>query len=327
MARSLALALAAGSLACLPPASLPPAPAVAAESAQTPAPELGSCRALIGERHEGRFVTRELRWDARGIHEASRAGLLLGDAEGLFELSLERRALDPSELYGDAEVRCEEPALMLRKLPDGVARPLLTTRPTCVGTVDGEQFELRTSLQVVSALGPFLGWREQIEGSGAERASRVRYGTTDVRDARALAASEWLLEAPRSIESNFRPDTDEMIGRSCKQRDLPGTTAAIEGFAIRWTDTEGSRLQLAYRCCDGRSCELDDPVPRLDPELATRLPDPDRLLHSPYGCGSIGLNGQLRTRDGVAIGRVELDPKKVIGAVFLPADHPFKLDW
>jgi hypothetical protein len=327
MRRSLVLALGAASVACLPPASLPPTPAVAAESALTPTPELGQCRALLGEQQGDRFVTRELRWDARGIHEATRAGLLLGNAEHLFEVSLERHPYDPSAIYGDAALRCEESTLMLRKLPDGLAKPLLSARPACVGTADGEQIELASTLQIVSGLGPYLGWREVTEGRAPERVSRIRYGTLDVATGRALAANVWLIEAPATIESNFRPDSDEVFGRSCKQRDLPSTIAAIEGFAIRWTDPEGPRLQLAYRCCDGRSCELDDPVPKLDADLATLLPDPDRLLHSPFGCGSIGLDGQLRTRNGKAVGRVELDQKKVIGAVFLPADHPFKLDW
>jgi hypothetical protein len=68
-------------------------------------------------------------------------------------------------------------------------------------------------------------------------------------------------------------------------------------------------------------------MPEVDVELAARVPDPDRLLHSPYGCGSIGLDGQLRTRDGVAVGGVELDPARMVGVLFLPADHPFELEW
>src|SRR5690606_15421378 len=138
MRRSLALALVAGSLACLPPASLTPSPAVAAELELTPAPALGQWRALVSEQHDGRFVTRERGWDAHGIAEATRPGLVLGDADGLFEVGLERRPLDASELYGDAEIRCEEPTLTIRKLPDGIVKPLRSARPACLGTVDGE---------------------------------------------------------------------------------------------------------------------------------------------------------------------------------------------
>lgn len=325
MRRLLALVFGAASVACLPPASLPPEPGVAAELALAPTATLGQCRVLIGEQHEGRYVTRELRWDALGIHESTRPGLLLGDSDGLYEVSLERQPYDSTDLYGDAAVRCEEPRLLLRKLPDGLAMPLVTARPACVGVVDGEQLDLTSSLQIVSGLGPYLGWREQVEGRGPERVFRVRYGTIDVRDRQPLSAHVSLLETPRTMESNFRPDGEE-IGRSCKQRDLPTSTAAIDGFAIRWTDAEGSRLHFAYRCCDGRSCELDDPVPRIDADLASRLPDPDRLVHSPHGCGSIGLDGQLRTRDGQIVGGVEIDAKKVVGLVFLPADHPFTIE-
>lgn len=308
---------------CLPPASLQPAEASVAEQAPDPADEPDRCRALIGERDDaGRFSTRELRWGPRGISENTRAGLVLGDDEQLYEITLERRGYDATELYGDAQVRCEEDVVMRRKLPDGVGRPLYVGRPGCVGTVDGERVALESSLRIVSAMGPYVGVREQTEGAAPEPTSQLDYRTIDVRDAGELVAGTELLEPTATMRSEF-----EQLGIDCERDDSPQSPEHIDGFAIRWVDAKGPRLLFGYSCCGARSCERDEALPKVEAELAALLPDPDRLLHSPFGCGSIGLDGQLRTRDGAVVGRVGLDAERVMAVVFLPADHPFELDW
>jgi hypothetical protein len=249
------------------------------------------CRALIGELDAGRFSTRELLWGTQGIDEkVARKGLVVGDADELVELTLERKAHDPTDLYGDAEVRCEQDVIVMREIPDGVAQPMITAEPACVGTVDGEPLALESSLRIVSTFGPYLGWREQVEGLAPEPTSRLEYHTTDVRDGSSLRIDVLLLEPP----------------------------AAIDSFAIRWQDPAGARLLFG---------ELDEPLPAIDPELATLLPDPDGLLHSPYGCGAIGLDGRLHTRDGAVVGHVQLDAARLIGVLFLPVEHPYSLDW
>ncbi len=308
---------------CLPPAKLEPAPIAAAETAPAHAQAPDRCRVLIGERDDvRRYSTRELRWGPAGVSEARREGLVVGDADRLYVVTVERQPWEPYEVYGDDEVRCEQNLVMLRKLPDGLAQPHIAAQPACTGISDGEPFAVESSLEIVSVLGPLLGWRERVDADDSERTSQLDYVTLDLDENRELDANVWLLEpTPSMLESAGR------IGSSCERNDMPETTADIHGFAVRWSAPAGPRLLVGYRCCKARSCELDEPLPKVVDELATQLPDPDGLLHSPYGCGSIGLDGQLRTRDGVVVGRVELDPARVIGAVFLPADHPFELDW
>uniref|UniRef100_UPI001C6252EB hypothetical protein n=1 Tax=Enhygromyxa salina TaxID=215803 RepID=UPI001C6252EB len=63
------------------------------------------------------------------------------------------------------------------------------------------------------------------------------------------------------------------------------------------------------------------------PELAALLPDEDGLLRSPFGCGSIGLDGSVRTRDGAPVGAHPVATRDLLGVVFLPTDHPFELAW
>jgi hypothetical protein len=310
-------------LGCLPPATLQPAEASVAETEPDPAAEPDRCRALLGELDAaGRFSTRELRWGPRGVSENARAGLVVGDEEQLYELTLERRAYDATELYGDAQVRCEEHVIMRRKLPDGVARLMYMSRPACVGTADGERVALESSLRIISALGPYVGLREQVEGHAPELTSQLDYRTIDVRNAGELVAGTWLHEPTATMRSEF-----EQLGVDCERDDSPQSVEDIDGFAIRWVDANGPQLLFGYSCCGGRSCELNEALPKIDAELAALLPDPDRLLHSPFGCGSIGLDGQLRTRDGAVVGRVGLDAERVMAVVFLPAAHAFELDW
>ena len=57
------------------------------------------------------------------------------------------------------------------------------------------------------------------------------------------------------------------------------------------------------------------------------LPDADKLLHSPFGCGSVGFDGRVRTREGVVVGEHPVAPDELLGVVFVPNDHPFELDW
>jgi hypothetical protein len=309
-------------VACLPPAALQPTAASAAEL-PPPASEPERCRALVGEveASTGRFSTRQLFWGPQGVREdAGREGLVVGDADELVELTLERRAHDPTDLYGDAQVRCEEDVIVSRELPDGVAQPMITAEPACVGIVDGEQLALESSLRIVSAFGPYVGWREQVQGAAPEPTWRLDYHTADVRDGSSLRA-DVLLEPTPSMRMHV-----DTIGLGCKRNDAPAP-GAIDGFAIRWQDDAGARLLIGYSCCGDRSCELDDPLPKIDPELAALLPDPDGLLHSPHGCGSIGLDGRLHGRDGAVVGQVRLDPKRVLGVVFLPVEHPYALDW
>ncbi|HVH98828.1 MAG TPA: hypothetical protein VM869_08960 [Enhygromyxa sp.] len=309
---------------CLPPATLQPAEGSVAESTVDARAEPARCRVLIGERdREGRLSTREVRWGGGlEISVGLREGLVLGDAQELVAITLERRAYDSTDLYGDAMVRCEEDVIMMRELAEQVARPLVVGLPSCFGEVDGEQVSLSSTLQIVSGLGPYLGWREVVDGVAPEPTSKLAYHTVDVRDGRRLEADVWLLEPTETMKTAF-----ESVGVDCKRDDAPQSPAAIDGFAIRWSDAGGPRLLAGYRCCGRRSCELDEPLPKTDAELAARLPDPDRLLHSPLGCGSLGLDGQLRTRDGVVVGSIVLDARKLVGVLFLPADHPFELDW
>lgn len=312
---------------CLPPATLQATEDSVAASQPERQAESKGCRVLLGELDpQGRLATRELRWDARRVHpvrERSREGLIVGDEEKLYELTLLRHEIDPTYIYGEASMYCEEDVIMRRKLPGGVAEPLVASpRSACVGEYRGERVELEASLQIVSILGPYLGWREHVEGASPDPTARLSYRTVDVRDGNLLRGAVWLLEPTASMRSTF-----ENIGVDCQRDDAPQSLDAVYGFAIRWSDPEGPQLLVGYSCCDERSCELVEPLPAVDSELAMRLPDPDRLLHSPYGCGSIGLDGQLRTREGTAVGRVELDASRLLGVLFLPADHPFELDW
>ena len=117
----------------------------------------------------------------------------------------------------------------------------------------------------------------------------------------------------------------------CSIRDAPTTLADARGFAIVWDEDDGARVRIGYGCCTWERnhgmCELEDPLPPADLELAAMLPDEDKLLHSPYGCGSIGLDGRVRTREGVTIGEHAVAPDDLLGVVFLPSDHPFELTW
>lgn len=316
-------------LACLPPATLELAPA-AAEAAPQPTIDPSSCRALIGEVTErGDHVTRELHWGLVGVDERERAGLIVGDADELFAVTLERTPIDPAEFFDDvSEVRCEEPSILFRKLPDGVAQPLVSASAACVGEVSGERFDGESSLAIVSALGPYLGWRSQLDSTTPIREKRMKYGTVDVRNARDLVAADVLEPSETMVRADLiqRGEAESLDAR-CRERDAPQGPWQVNGFAIDWARERPPILRVAYTCCGQSICELEDPLPSIDAELGARLPDADGLLHSPYGCGSIGLDGQLRSREGASIGRIELDAKRVIGVVFLPVDHPFELDW
>jgi hypothetical protein len=319
-------------LACLPPATVaPPSPSPAASPAP-PVDTAEDCLVWLDEYDwQGQLHARELRWGPGGVRERSQPGFIVGDGEQLFELTLAREPYDASELYGrvgEAEVRCEEPVVSLRKLPDGVAQPTLSARPSCTGVLPPEQgggrVELRSTLEIISVLGPFIGWREQVDGREVDggSSSRVRIQTLDVRSNEPLAASVWLRQASLTmlevaLARAVDPNLDAL---ACELKAAPSALTELTGFAIAWSGPEagGPRLRVGYRCCGGQACELDDPLPDLDPELGRWLPDPDGLLHSPYGCGSLGLDGTLRSRTGDPVGVIELDPEALVGVVFVP---------
>ncbi|KIG11726.1 hypothetical protein DB30_02584 [Enhygromyxa salina] len=321
-------ALAALGLGCLPPANIKGP----IEPALTPAPttkiDPGQCRALVTERGARGPLTHELRWDgARLISSATHRGLMVGSADQLFALRVERVSFDPVGLYGEAgaALTCEQDVISTRRFPDGVDRPLIEATPACTGEFEGQKVALESTLSLQTAIGPLLSWRARTEGYDPARIGVLTYRTLDLRSSEPARPEQWLLAPSQSMTR------DEPEHGACTRRDAPRTLADTRGFAIAWHPDDGTRLRIGYRCCTWERnhgmCEFEDPLPQPDPELAAMLPDADLLLHSPFGCGSIGLDGGIRTREGVAIGEHEVAPADLLGVVFLPSDHPFELAW
>jgi hypothetical protein len=321
-------ALVAALLGCLPPAKIdnPIDPAL------TPAPTNdgppSQCRALITERSARGPLTHELRWDgARVISTDTERGLAVGTADQLYALRVERLRFDPIGLYGEAghALTCEQDVISTRRLPEGIDHPLVEATPACRGAFEGQKVELESRLSLLTAIGPLLAWRARAEGYDPTPVGQINYRTIDLRRSEPVRPEQWLLEPSQTM---LREDPEH---GPCTRRDAPRSLADARGFAIVWDPNEGARVRIGYRCCTWEHnhgmCELEDPLPRADPELADLLPDQDKLLHSPFGCGSIGLDGRVRTREGVAIGEHPVAIEDLLGVVFLPSDHPFELAW
>lgn len=312
-------------IGCLPPATIDTAFEPSLAPAATPKRGPGVCRALISERGTQGPLTHELRWDDKGMKSTqSFAGMVVGTADELFELSATRGPYDPRELYGvgEPDLRCEVDVLWVRRLPDGAAQPLVEATPACTGTADGNDISLQSDLAVLSAVGPLIGWRTRAQGHDGAPVARLDYQTTDLRDFSRAAARDWLVEGPEPAVEAETP--------TCAERDAPRLDA-MRGFALAWDERQHVRVHVAYACCrrdpTPHTCELERDLPRPDPELSTMLPDADALLHSPLGCGSIGLDGSVRAHDGTAVGRHDVQVDALLGVVFLPSDHPFGPSW
>ncbi|PRQ07663.1 hypothetical protein [Enhygromyxa salina] len=316
------------SVGCLPPATIDGP----IEPALTPAPasetDSGLCRALVTERSARGPLTHELRWDREALISAdTHRGLVVGTADQLFALRVERLGFDPVSLYGESgqSLSCEQDVISTRRLPDGLDQPLVEATPACTGQFEGQTVALESTLSLMTAIGPLLAWRARTEGVDPAQVGVLSYRTIDLRTSEPARPDQWLLEPSQSMTR------DEPEHGACTRRDAPRTLADARGFAITWHAEAGARLRVGYRCCSWERnhgmCEFEDPIPRPDPELAAMLPDADKLLHSPFGCGSIGLDGGIRTRAGVAVGEHAVAPADLLGVVFLPHDHPFELTW
>jgi hypothetical protein len=316
-------------LGCLPPATIE----TTTEPALVPASTTGStgdeCRALISERSDRGPLTHELRWDNQGVRSTqTHAGMVVGTPDELFAIWASHEPFDGLDLYGASEpdLRCEEEVIWVRRMPHGVPQRFAETMPTCVGTAHGKPIAVESHLSLVSAFGPLIGWRTQVDGHDPDPITYLSYETTDLRTFSRAIPQEWVLEQLASMQ---KPSV-ERVG--CEEADAPRVMADTRGFALRWDGRGPPRVRVGYGCCRSapyvfRSCELDDPLPRIDPELTAMLPDADALLHSPFGCGSIGLDGSVRTRDGALVGQTDVDPSKLLGVVFLPSDHAFEPGW
>lgn len=314
-------------LGCLPPATIdgPTEPALTPAPTSDAAPS--QCRALITERGARGPLTHELRWDsARLISTQTHRGLVVGTADQLFALRVERVQFDPVELYGEAgrALTCERDVISTRRLPDGLDQPLVEATPACAGVFNGSEVALESTLSLLTAIGPLLAWRARTEGTDPAPIGQLNYRTIDLRSAEPARPEQWLLEPSQTM---LREEPEH---GACTLRDAPRSLADARGFAIVWSDDDGARLRIGYSCCtwarNHGMCELDDPLPRPDLELAAMLPDQDKLLHSPYACGSIGLDGRVRNRDGVQVGEHPVATADLLGVVFLPSDHPELLD-
>lgn len=316
-----------GLLGCLPPATIE----TVADPALSPASTAGSsgdeCRALISERSDLGPLTHELRWDRQRVRSTqSFAGMVVGTADELFAIWATRGRFDGLDLYGvgEPDLRCEADVIWVRRLPHGAKQPLVEATPACSGEVDGQPIAIESNLSLLSAIGPLIGWRAQVTGNDPSPIAHLDDQTTDLRTFTRAAPHEWLLEPLSSMRPREGKST-------CDTTDRPRSLETARGFALRWDGVGLPRVRVGYACCKRdavpRSCELDDPLPRPDPELAAMLPDADALLHSPFGCGSIGLDGSVRSRDGAWVGQHDIDPSKLLGVVFLPSDHAFEPSW
>ncbi len=316
----------ATTLSCLPPATIETAFEPSLAPAEQDEGGSRACRVLISEHGAHGPVTHELRWDASGMKATqSYAGMVVGTADELFELSATRAAYDPLELYGvgEPDLRCEADVLWARRLPHGADQPLVEATPACTGTANGKSIALESNLALLSAVGPLIGWRAHKQGHDPGPVAHLDYQTIDLRDFSRAAARDWL------VEDRERAVEDEPTA-TCSVRDAP-RLETMRGFALAWDQLQRVRVHVAYACCrrdpNPRTCELERDLPRPDPELSTMLPDADALLHSPLGCGSIGLDGSVRAHDGTPVGRHEVGVDALLGVVFLPSDHPFDPKW
>lgn len=315
-------------LACLPPATIETATEPALLPASTPGPASDECRALISEIGDRGPLTHELRWDRERVRSTqSYAGMVAGTADELFAIWATRGRFDGLDLYGvgEPDLRCEADVIWVRRLPHGAKQPLVEAAPACVGMAGGQQISVESKLELLSGIGPLIGWWEHVVGNDPSPISHSDYQTTDLRTFSRAAPHEWLLEP---LSSMLAPESERL---DCVDRDAPRSLSNTRGFALSWDGPGLPRVHVGYACCQRdptpRSCELDEPLPRPDPELAAMLPDADSLLHSPFGCGSIGLDGSVRTRDGAPVGQHDVDPSKLLGVVFLPNDHAFEPSW
>lgn len=346
--RSLAPLSALLLLACpLPPAQVDVPGESRAEADPEPRARAGDCRALVTTADDRGPRVHELRWSDAGVDHRQARGMIAGDDEGLFELRLKAHGELPDYFEVDADaaagaIRCETQELWVRALPEGVAYPLVESVPACVGELEGERYELESDLRITSIFGPLLGYRDHAVGLGPGPISRARYRTVDLRSGEEVEAVEAFVgPLPRALAeiAELRPQLEAEGERApvplnlepCAVSSGPAGYDEIEGFAIEWSERGGLRLRVGWSCCsweDKRNiCELDDDLPAAGPAFAGRLPDPDELLHSPHGCGSIGLDGKLRDRAGAVVGEHGLSREAILGVAFLPAGDPFELSW
>jgi hypothetical protein len=315
-------------MACLPSATIETTAEPALAPASTPSIPSDECRALLSERSDRGPLLHELRWDRERVRSTqSRVGMVAGTADELFEIWATRGPFDGLDLYGvgEPDLRCEADVIWVRRMPHGLPQSLVEAAPACVGMVNRAQISIASNLNLLSAIGPLVGWRARIEGRDPSPIAHLDYQTTDLRTFTRAAPRDWLLEPTSSMT---RPESERS---GCAEIDAPSSLEGARGFALTWNDLGLPRVHVGHACCKHdttpRSCELDDPLPRPDPELAAMLPDADALLHSPFGCGSIGLDGSVRTRDGTPVGHHDVAPDALLGVVFLPNDHAFSLGW
>jgi hypothetical protein len=315
-------------LGCLPPASIETATEPALVPASNPGPVGDECRALLSERSDRGPLIHELRWDRERIRSTQRhEGMVAGTADELFAIWATRTRFDGLDLYGvgEPDLVCEADVIWVRRMPHGLTQSLVEATPACVGIVGGKQISIESNLNLLSAIGPLVGWRAHVAGRDPNPIAHLDYQTIDLRTFSRALPRDWLLEPPSSIA---QPESER---RGCVEHDAPLSLDGARGFALRWEGRGLPRMNVGHACCQHeaapRGCELDDPLPRPDPELAAMLPDADALLHSPFGCGSIGLDGSVRTRDGAMVGQHDVDPSKLLGVVFLPSDHAFEPGW
>ncbi|WP_146155547.1 hypothetical protein, partial [Enhygromyxa salina] len=262
MTRSRTLAGLACVLGCLPPATIetPVEPAlIPAAAGELAARE---CRALITERGDRGPRTHELRWDSAELEPiTAQPGLVVGTADELFALRVERVPVDPTSLYGEAGrgLSCEQDLISARRLPEGVSQPLAEALPACVGEFEGERVEVASSLRLLSAMGPLLAWRTQTEGFEPGPIGLLRHLSLDLRTAELARAEDWL-PGPSQTMALAEPERS-----TCELRDAPRELAELRGFALVWDAVARVRVRVGYSCCSwahNRSmCELDDPLP------------------------------------------------------------------
>jgi hypothetical protein len=310
-------------MGCLPSATIEPAAEPALAPAPTPDSANEQCRALLSERSDRGPLTHELRWDGKQLRSTqSFSGMIVGTADDLFAISATRGPFDATELYGvgEPDLRCEVDTIWVRRLPHGVKQSLFDGAPACVGKAKGHDISVESTLELLSAIGPLVGVRARYWGRDPIPTNQLVYQTADLRTFENAPMASWLLEPTSTMaQAEDSPNCDEY--------DAPRSLDDTRGFALTWDGLARPRVHVAFGCCIIRTCEIDDPLPRPDPELAAMLPDDDGLLHSPFGCGSIGLDGSVRRRDGALVGNHDVDPSKLLGVVFLPIDHAFAPGW
>ncbi|MCA9682969.1 MAG: hypothetical protein KC457_12280 [Myxococcales bacterium] len=333
-------------VACLPPARIELPTGEPALQPPTGDDQAGSCRALVDVRQGDAAVVHELRWSRSGIERGRHQGWVAGEDDSFFALTPWRTQGAPSYMQAEkaeqaGEFRCSVEQLMIRPLPHGLAEPMLEARPSCSGTLDGDRYQLESSLDVLSILGAHLGARFHSEGLGPGPIAIDEYFTVDLHSYTQLQGDQWFGGAPSEtmaliaerqalLDQGMEIEeiaTDDLL--ACAVLDGPGTFERLTGFAIVPLPAGTPRLRASWSCCANevaRSCGFDDPLPSPKPELARYLPDNDGLFHGAGGC-SLGLDGFVRVAGGEVVGEHELAVDTLVGVIFLEPDCEFELGW